>query len=79
MVGGFDFGGEGLLVGGYVPSWCRPRLVGRRKGVGCTFAVATRFSFPPPVVYNLSISLCVQPYIQLVLLVGSVSQASGPR
>ena len=69
MVGGFDFWGEGLLVGGYVPSWCRSR-----KGVGCALAIATRLLCPPLVVYNLSTSLCVQPYIQLVLLDGSVSQ-----
>ena len=73
MVGGFDFWGEGPLVGATFPAGAAHGWWGGGK-VLAALAVATRLLFPPPVLYNLSISLCVQPYIQLVLLAGSVSQ-----
>ena len=52
---GLDFWGEGPLVGAKFPSWCRSRLVGRRKGVGCALFCydATR---------PISSSGCVQPF-----------------
>ena len=69
MVGGFGFWGEGLLVGGYVPSWCRSRLVGRRKGVGCS-----RCCDHAP---SISSSRCVQPFHQSVC--AAVHTAGPPR
>ena len=73
MVGGFEFLGEGLLVGATFPAGAAHGWW-RGGKVLAALAVATRLPFLPPVVYNLSISLCVQPYIQLVLLAGSFPQ-----
>ena len=70
---GLDFWGEGLLVGATFLAGAAHGWWGGGKMLAA-LADAPRRSFPPPAVYNFSISLCVQPYIQLVLLAGSVSQ-----
>ena len=69
MVGGLIFGERDCSSGATFPAGAAHGWWGGGK-VLAALAVATRLLFPHPVVYNLSISLCVQPYIQLVLLAG---------